>query len=264
MTRPLLSPFPSKQTITSLRSLQNFFRLISESLLTRHCEQWTSEEAFWGRLVAVLALCHSICEMPRLKRYKQLSIRLRVTVLTLAALWTLPLSRAQQPQTQLANATVLIIRHAEKPTSGSSLTPEGFARAQKYAHFFLPFHVDGTAITLNALYAGADSANSVRPRLTLEPLSQTSGLPINKQFPTTDPEALAHALIASPHGDHVLIAWRHSKIPALLKALNADPALLLPDGNWPDSVYDWVILLHYDAQGHLETQKLIHEPNPLP
>ena len=111
---------------------------------------------------------------------------------------------------------------------------------------------------------GADSADSVRPRLTLEPLSHATGIPLKLQFSTNEPEALAHALFTEPHGDHVLIAWRHKKIPALLKSLGADPAQLLLDGVWPDAVYDWVILLHYDAAGHLETQKLIHEPDPLP
>jgi hypothetical protein len=56
----------------------------------------------------------------------------------------------------------------------------------------------------------------------------------------------------------------NKKIPALMKALNADPNLLLPNGVWPGSIYDWVIFLRYDAQGHLETKKLIYEPDPLP
>lgn len=190
--------------------------------------------------------------------------RLCLSLLAAAAIAAcLPL-QAQQQRNYLANATVLIIRHAEKPASGSSLTPEGFARANKYAHYFLPFHVDETTITLNALYAGQDSAASVRPRLTLEPLSRASGLPLNTDFPTSNPGAIAHALAYSPHGNHVLIAWRHGKIPALLKSLHADPALLLPNGVWPDSVYDWVIFLRYDANGHLQAQKLIHEPDPLP
>jgi hypothetical protein len=187
--------------------------------------------------------------MPLLNKYKLPSIHKRLSLLTVAALWVLPLLRAQERHTQLANATVVIIRHAETPASGSSLTAEGFARANKYAQYFLPFHFYGTAVTLNALYAGADSADSVRPRLTLEPLSHASGLTLNTQFSTNDPEDLAHTLTTSPHGGHILIAWRHRKIPALLKALSAAPPLLLPDGQWPDSVYGWVIFLHYDAQG---------------
>jgi hypothetical protein len=202
--------------------------------------------------------------MSVLTLYNPCRLRVRLSLIAIAVVCLLPALHAQEKPTQLANATVLIIRHAEKPESGSSLTPEGFARAEKYAHYFLPFHIDGAPLSINALYAGQDSANSIRPRLTLEPLSHASGLPLNTQFPTTDPESLAHALMTSPHGDHVLIAWRHGKIPSLLKALSADPMQLLPDGKWPDTVYDWVIFLHYDADGHLQTQKVIHEPNPLP
>ena len=91
--------------------------------------------------------------------------------------------------------------------------------------------------------------------------------PISKTVPPLALLSLlmaGHALSTAPHGDHILIAWRHKKIPAMLKAFDANPALLLPDGVWPDSVFDWVILLQYDAAGHLQTQKLIHEPEPLP
>jgi hypothetical protein len=87
---------------------------------------------------------------------------------------------------------------------------------------------------------------------------------LNTQFSTGDPEKLAQALVAEPHGDHVLIAWRHKKIPALLNALGADSAHLLPDGTWPDAVYDWVIFLHFNAAGRVDQQRLIHEPTPLP
>lgn len=165
---------------------------------------------------------------------------------------------------QLVGSTVLIIRHAEKPASGSSLTPEGFARAQKYAQYFNPFQGSGEAVRLNALYAGADSADSMRPRLTLEPLSRSTGIALNTKFSTDDPEGLARSLQTETHGDHILIAWRHKKIPALLNALGADANQILPEGKWPDSVYDWVVVLHFDAAGHLQAQTLLHEPNPLP
>ena len=186
---------------------------------------------------------------------------LPVVALTLCFPAVLP---AQDTPSHLANATVLIIRHAEKPAKGATLTPEGTLRAEKYVHYFSPFIDDGTSIHINALYAGSDSTESVRPRLTLEPLSRATGVALNTQFPTGEPEALAHALAAEPHGDHVLIAWRHKKIPALLNALGADSAHLLPDGTWPDAVYDWVIFLHFNATGRVDQQKLIHEPAPLP
>jgi hypothetical protein len=167
-------------------------------------------------------------------------------------------------QTHLANTTVLIVRHAEKPKEGNSLTPQGFARAQAYTHYFAPFHLDGRPFEINALYAGHDSKNSMRPRLTLEPLSQTLHLPLNTDFQTDDPAALADSLRASSHGDHVLIAWRHGKIPALVTALGGDPAQLIPDAKWPDDVYDWVLILHYDGQGKLAGAQRIQEPKLLP
>lgn len=172
--------------------------------------------------------------------------------------------QAQETPNHLANSTVLVIRHAEKPAAGASLNPEGVARADKYAHYFHPFVIDGAAIPISALYAGSDAPDSMRPRLTLEPLSQATGLPLNVKFSTSEPDALAHALATEPHGDHVLIAWRHKRIPALLSALGAAPTRLLPGGTWPDAVYDWVILLHFDAAGHVDQQRLIHEPDPLP
>ncbi len=167
-------------------------------------------------------------------------------------------------QDHLDNATVLVIRHAEKPKHGRSLTPAGFARAQAYTRYFDPFHGDGITLRINALYAGADDAGSIRPRLTLEPLSHTLHLPLDTAFSTGDPEPLVRALRTQPHGDHILIAWRHKHIPGLLAALGADPARLLPNGIWPGSVYDWVIYLRYDAHGKLVAQRRIQEPEPLP
>lgn len=188
----------------------------------------------------------------------------RAARVLLLGLCCIPLLRAQEPQNHLANSTVLVIRHAEKPAKGAGLAPEGVARAEKYARHFHPFILDGKTLSIDALYAGADTPDSVRPRLTLEPLSKATGIPLNVQFPTSRPGELARALASAPHGDHILIAWRHKKIPALLSALGADPELLLPGGVWPGSQYGWVIVLHYDATGHLDRQRLIHEPDPLP
>lgn len=181
-------------------------------------------------------------------------------------LWMAPtlLALPAQVQDYLANATVLVIRHAEKLRHGRALSPIGFARAQAYAHYFHPFRADGMTLRINALYAGADTAGSIRPRLTLEPLSHALHLSLNTQFGTDDPGSLVHALRTQPHGDHILIAWRHQHIPLLLTTLGANPDKLLPHGKWPGSVFSWVIYLHYDSTGHLMVQKLIKEPARLP
>ena len=162
----------------------------------------------------------------------------------------------------LANNTVLIVRHAEKPltsTGQPGLTEVGQHRAEAYASYFQPFRENGMRLSISALYAGADASTSIRPRLTLEPLSKASGLPLNTAISTKDPESLLALLRTHPHGDAPLICWRHGQIPALLTAFGADPGELLPAGKWPDNVYDWVIVLHFNVQGRLETQKLVRE-----
>lgn len=161
-------------------------------------------------------------------------------------------------QDHLAGNTVLIVRHAEKPLVGRELTPAGEARASAYAHYFEPFHDGGLKLRVNALYAGADSADSVRPRLTLEPLSHSTGLPLDSSVSTKDPAALVALLRTQPHGNHPLVAWRHGSIPALLTAFGASPDLI-PGGKWPNDTYDWVVILTFDSAGHLHSSRLIHE-----
>ena len=158
----------------------------------------------------------------------------------------------------LAGNTVLIVRHAEKPPLGRELTPTGQARANAYVHYFEPFHDGGLNFRVNALYAGADSADSIRPRLTLEPLSHATSLPLDSTVSTKTPDALVTLLRTKEHGDHPLVAWRHGSIPALLTAFGASPDLI-PGGKWPNDTYDWVVVLTFDRAGHLRSERLVKE-----
>ncbi|HTR44038.1 MAG TPA: flagellar basal body-associated protein FliL [Pseudomonadales bacterium] len=159
----------------------------------------------------------------------------------------------------LKDTTVLIIRHAEKPETGYDLTPVGYQRANAYVHYFKNFTIDGKPVTLDHLFAAADSKGSHRPRLTLEPLSKATGLAIDQEFQAKQYQELADALRAKPHGAHILICWHHGDIPQLLQALGAKPEKLLPGGKWPDNVFGWVIQLHYDDKGQLVEAKCINE-----
>ena len=40
-------------------------------------------------------------------------------------------------------------------------------------------------------------------------------------------------------------------MPALLSALGANPETFLPNGKWPGAVFNWIILLNFDQDGHL-------------
>lgn len=50
----------------------------------------------------------------------------------------------------LRNATVLIIRHAEKPDAGSLLNARGEQRAAAYVDYFNPLKLDGQTLTPSA------------------------------------------------------------------------------------------------------------------
>lgn len=173
-------------------------------------------------------------------------------------------AQTQSNKNYLANNTVLIVRHSEKPETGTGLTQVGEARARLYIKYFQPFQEQGFSVPVDCLYAGADSEKSFRPRLTLEPLSKATGMPLHTKVGTKDSEALVLELKTEAHGQHPLIAWRHGDIPALLTAFGASPEKILPKGKWPDDVYDWVIVLSTDADGQLTSAKLIREQLKVP
>ena len=65
-----------------------------------------------------------------------------VSALLVGSLLLSTLSPSQQPRNYLANNTVLIIRHSEKPDTGTGLNAAGEARARLYEKYFQPFQED--------------------------------------------------------------------------------------------------------------------------
>jgi hypothetical protein len=146
---------------------------------------------------------------------------------------------------------VLIIRHAEDGGPGRDLAPRGQERAEAYKNYFLNFTVDSKRLEPHVVFAAKDSKQSHRPRLTVEPFAKAAKLKIDARFGNNQSGELAADLRANQQRKVILISWRHGDIPALLKSLGAKPKSFLPGGKWPDSVYDWVIMLGYDQDGRL-------------
>jgi broad specificity phosphatase PhoE len=159
------------------------------------------------------------------------------------------------------NSVLLIIRHAENPADGHGLSPRGEERAKAYKNYFQNFTVDGTRREPEAVLVAADSKQSHRPRLTVEPFAKAAKLPIDGSFGNKQPADLAAELRANHQGKVILICWHHGQIPDLLRALGAAPETLLPNGKWPRNVYDWVIMATFDENGRLipERTKRISE-----
>ena len=149
------------------------------------------------------------------------------------------------------NATVLIIRHAEDADSGDGISPLGQERAEAYKNYFLNFTVDSKQREPAVIFAAKDSKKSHRPRLTMEPFAKAANLKIDTRFGNEQSADLAAELRANQQGKVILICWRHPYIPALLQALGANPESFLPKGKWPGAVFDWIILLSFDQNGHL-------------
>jgi hypothetical protein len=159
------------------------------------------------------------------------------------------------------DSVVLIIRHAEDGGPGHDLAPRGHERAEAYKNYFLNFTVDSKRLEPAVIFAAKDSKQSHRPRLTAEPFAKAAKLKIDTRFGNTQSTELAAELRANHQGKVILICWRHPYIPALLGALGANPKTFLPNGKWPGSVYNWVIQLSFDQDGHLipSSSKRINE-----
>ena len=148
-------------------------------------------------------------------------------------------------------SVVLIIRHAEDAGSGDGISPLGQERADAYKNYFLNFSVDSKRLEPEVVFAAKDSKKSHRPRLTVEPFAKAAQLKIDTRFGNNQSADLAADLRANQQGKVILICWRHPYIPALLSALGATPETFLPNGKWPGAVFDWIILLTFDQDGHL-------------
>jgi hypothetical protein len=160
------------------------------------------------------------------------------------------------------NAVILVIRHAEKPDAGHTLSAAGDARAQAYVNYFKNYQVAGQPLKLDCIFATKDSGSSHRPRLTLEPFARAAGLKIDSQFSNDQFQQLASEIQNHQPGTNILICWHHGNIPQLLGALGADSKKILPNGKWPDDEFGWLIQLRYDGNGHLIDCQRINENLP--
>jgi hypothetical protein len=179
-------------------------------------------------------------------------------LLLLAAFATAPSTASAQSAKEksgLANTVVLVIRHAEKPETGTGLTPAGEARAKAYAKYFPSYKFNGKPFHVDYIFATADSKNSFRERLTVEPLAAATKLKPDLRFKNKEYQELADAMRAKSYGRNIVICWHHGKIPDLLTALGADGAKLIPGGKWPAETFDWVVQLVYDANGKVVPSK---------
>ena len=154
------------------------------------------------------------------------------------------------------STTIILIRHAEKPESGIALAVAGQERAHAYAVYFQNYALNSSPIKFNYLFAAADSEESHRPRLTIEPLAQAIGLGIDNKHKDKDYQKVAADILQNSkyNNSNILICWHHGKILELAETLGVDPSKLpkesqWPSPPWPNEVFGWLLQVCYDESG---------------
>ena len=162
------------------------------------------------------------------------------------------------------NTNILMIRHAERPDKGTGLSVAGQARAQAYIVYFQNYLIANKHLTINYLFASADSAESIRPRMTIEPLAAALKLKINGKHSYTDYNIVKDHIMNKPKykNSNILICWHHEEILNFAKDLGADSKTLPPGSNWPPSpwpedVYGWVMQVCFDSEGNLDKARTL-------
>jgi hypothetical protein len=179
----------------------------------------------------------------------------------------------------LQNATILLVRHAEKDNPSQPdkvgddpfLSDMGWERADRYVGYFRQYqvtNVEGTEsvpLALTHLFAAADHLNtSYRPHQTLQPLANATGLTIDVSIADANyPDLIAE--LAKPHkydDATILVCWHHGEIIQLadgllgaggLPAPVLSPASTWPgQGTWPPDVFGWLMQIRYDNNGAAE------------
>jgi hypothetical protein len=153
----------------------------------------------------------------------------------------------------LDNATVLIVRHAEKPAHGRGLSKQGNQRAQAYSEYFAPLTLDEAAYVPDRLIAASNSLVSKRSLLTLQPLAHNLGLPVEQGFAKDRTAELVASIRRHNTAKVILIAWHHGHLDKLVHAFGADSDELAAP--WPSSLYNRMIVLHFDAHGTLMSSR---------
>jgi hypothetical protein len=164
---------------------------------------------------------------------------------------------------------ILIIRHAEKTGDKADvhLSKQGEERAEAlYQLFGASRERPDPFPTPDFIFAASNAKDSHRPLETVTPLAMRLKLSINDTYESKLPAALIPGdgkekaakgpgmlglrddLFGQPKyfGKTILVAWRHTTIPALARTLKASK---VPD-KWEDNVFDRVWQITYDDQGN--------------
>jgi hypothetical protein len=177
------------------------------------------------------------------RRLSLVLVFLAMGIVPLGGIFSKAAAFGQAPQPP---ATILLIRHGEKPETGIHLSEAGVARSKAIPQLFggasaaAPHNLPKP----DFLFATRAGKNSDREVDTLLPLSEALKMPISHEVADKDYATLATELLSGRYaGKVVLVCWHHGSLPEFAKALGATP----PYDKWPDTQFDRVWRIDYSG-----------------
>ncbi|KAJ5714057.1 uncharacterized protein N7483_011238 [Penicillium malachiteum] len=130
----------------------------------------------------------------------------------------------------VADPTVYLIRHGEKPDDGDGLSSEGLERAQCLRTVF------GASSSYNIGHIMAQTPQSdgsrQRPYDTVEPLAEDLGLTVDTSCDRDDPGCVKDVVDGYTGSGNILICWEHDALTDIVEKLGDDDAPDYPDDSF--------------------------------
>jgi len=175
----------------------------------------------------------------------------------------------------VADETIVMIRHGEKPAAGlGQLNCQGLNRAMALPQVLQKkFDRPAAMFAPNPGIQKSDRGqlyNYIRPLATIEPTAIALGLPVNTQYGLEDIEHLQSALLAPAYKDAtVFVAWEHRLLEQAahkLVAENGGNPGVVP--KWDESDFDSIYILsvktHDDGKRSVTFRHDVQGLNALP
>jgi hypothetical protein len=152
---------------------------------------------------------------------------------------------------------VILIRHAEKPTTGDTLSPRGFQRADALVRYFSQSNPPFPLKQPIAIYAqrSSDGHHSTRPVQTAAPLANSWQVPLYTFFSDKNYADMIDEIDETYNSGLVLICWSHDTLPAIAKKFGVPKP---PE--WPGSNYDWVWVINFGPKRDISFQMFNQTP----
>ena len=152
---------------------------------------------------------------------------------------------------------VILLRHAEKPATGDTLSPLGFKRATALVTYFsqnnLPFQLQ-TAVAVYAQSSDKDHG-STRCVQTIGPLANFLEVPLYTKYSRDEYKKMVEEIDKTYSTGLVLICWSHDNLNKIAAQFG-----IKKTPKWTGSAYDPVWVIHFDDSKAASFQMFTQNP----